>query len=168
MRERDGQVSKRTQRMGAANIGQRRAFTPAVIMSCLVLTAASLGGCATAIPLPSFVGISKDDVTGTVQQISPLSDKLNAEDWRRAKGALAVALDPQGNGAPVGWENPQSKAKGSFVPVGQAWAKDDLICRTFLADLAGALPQSQLQGNACRDKGGEWRVGKVTPWKKTL
>lgn len=141
---------------------------PPVVLIFAVLTAISLGGCATAIPLPSFAGISTSDVTGSIKKTPPLSDKLNNEDWRRAKGALAVALDPQGNGAPVAWENPQTLAKGTFVPVGQAWAKDDGICRTFLADLNGSHPQSQLQGNACRSKDGEWTIGKVEPWKKKL
>lgn len=150
------------------NIGRKGIAAPAVLLSCVMIAAVNLGGCATAIPLPSFAGISKADITGSIRPVSPLSDQLDGEDWRRAKGALAVALDPQGNGAPVTWENPQSKAKGSFVPVGQAWAKDDLICRTFLADLGGSHPQRQLQGNACRDKGGEWRIGKVEPWKKAI
>lgn len=132
----------------------------------MLLLAVGLTGCATAIPLPSFTSVSKSDVTGSIRPLSPLSASLDGEDWRRAKGALSVALDPQGNGAPVTWENPQTKFRGSFVPVGQAWVKDDSICRTFLAELGGAHPQRQLQGNACRDKSGEWHVGKVEPWKK--
>ena len=136
-------------------------------LSAVAILAGALAGCATAIPLPSFTAVSKDDVTGSIGQVSPLSSHLDGEDWRRARGALAVALDPQGNGAPVNWENPQSRNKGSFIPVGQAWVKDDNVCRTFLAELGGAHAPQQLQGNACRDKAGEWFVGKVEPWKKS-
>lgn len=127
---------------------------------------ALLGACSTSFPLPSFSKIATNDVTGSIKPISPLSSKLDGEDWRRAKGALAVALDPQSNGAPVSWDNPESKISGSFVPVGQAWTKDNNICRTFIARLAGSHPKRQLQGNACRDKSGEWAIGEVQPWTK--
>ncbi len=46
---------------------------------------------------------------------------LDEEDRRRALGALAIALDPQGNGATVHWDNPISKAHGSMTPSGFAY-----------------------------------------------
>lgn len=142
---------------------------PGVARSVRLALVAALGwtlaGCATAIPLPSFVGVAQNDVTGSIGQVSPLSSELDAEDWRRARAALAVALDPQGNGAAVAWDNPQSGMTGSFVPVGQAWAADDNICRAFLAKLGGAHPSRELQGSACRGKDGRWQVGKVEPWR---
>lgn len=79
---------------------------------------------------------------------------------------MAVALDPQGNGARVAWENPQSGVKGVFTPVGDARPSDDKLCRAFLADIGGAVPAQNLQGVACREKNGEWTVGEVKPWKK--
>jgi len=161
-------VLKRDTASSRVNKGPDVAKTSLGPFVVALLFAVQLGGCATSIPLPSFASFSKSDVTGSIPKTSPLSSKLNSEDWRRAKGALAVAMDPQGNGAPVSWENPQSHAKGSFVPVGQAWAKDDGICRTFLAKVGGSHPPLQLQGSACREKGGEWQVGKVQPWKKGL
>ena len=134
----------------------------------LIAAGCGLGGCATGIPLPSLMAnVSNDDVTGSVRGVSPLSNSLDQEDWRRAKGAMGLALDPQGNGAAVTWENPQSKAKGSFVPVGQARAVEDKICRAFIAELGGSLKPEQLQGDACRDRSGEWTAGKVQAWKKT-
>jgi surface antigen len=136
-------------------------------MPALLTLALGLGGCATAIPLPSIMGVSNDDVTGSIPQTSPLSSALDIEDWRRARGAMALALDPQGNGAPVNWDNPRSGAKGSFVPVGTARPVGDNICRAFLAELGGVLAAQTLQGDACRDKAGEWTMGKVQPWKKT-
>ena len=130
-----------------------------------LLATQGLGGCSTVIPLPSM--ISTDDITGSIgKSPSPLSSSLDAEDWRRASGAMGVALDPQGSGAPVKWDNPASGAKGAFTPVGQAQAVDGRICRAFLAELAGSLPGQQLQGNACREKAGDWTVSDVKPWKK--
>jgi surface antigen len=130
---------------------------------CLALAALSLAGCATAIPLTSFMG-SSADVTGSIPASAKLSPYLDAEDWRRAKGAMALALDPQGNGAPVSWDNAKSGARGSFTPVGEARPVDDRICRAFLADVGGAAPSRALQGTACRDKSGEWTLGDVKPW----
>ena len=111
---------------------------------------ASLCGCATGIPLPSLMSSSKDDVTGSIRGVSPLSNSLDQEDWRRAKGAMGLALDPQGSGTIASWDNPQSKARGSFTPVGEAKAVDDKICRAFIAELGGSLKSEQLQGDACR------------------
>ena len=135
------------------------------VMSRVVLLGLALGlcGCATAIPLPSF--ISKEDITGSIQPVSPLSPKLDTEDWRRAKGAMGLALDPQGNGLPVAWYNPKSGAKGVFRPVGEAKPVGDKVCRAFIADLAGSLPDHAVQSTACRDKSGDWALGAVTPWK---
>ena len=77
-----------------------------------------------------------------------------------------MALDPQGNGAPVAWDNPLSGAKGMFTPVGEARPSDDKICRAFLAEIGGAVPSQSLQGVACRDKTGDWAFTEVKPWKK--
>jgi len=132
------------------------------------IATATAGGCSTGIPLPSLMAktSSTEDVTGSIRGTSPLSNSLDQEDWRRARGALGLALDPQGNGSAVTWENPQSKAKGSFTPVGQAKAVDDKICRAFIAELAGSLKNETLQGDACRDRSGEWSVGKVQPFRR--
>jgi hypothetical protein len=126
--------------------------------------AACLGGCSTVFPLPSF--IAHDDVTGSIPKApSPLSKRLDAEDWRRAHAALGVALDPQGNGASVAWDNPQSGLKGTFVPVGDAYPRDDRICRVFLAEI-GVQNVERVQGTGCRDKSGDWAVSDVKPKPK--
>jgi surface antigen len=94
----------------------------------------------------------------------PLSPDLNEEDWRRAKAALAVALDPQGPGTQVSWDNPQTGIKGSFTPAGAPFVKNDEICRAFSAHLSGPTGGA-LQGSACRPSGGEWVVKEVRPVK---
>ena len=99
---------------------------------------------------------SKADVT--------LSSELDEEDWRRAKAALAVALDPQGPGTQVSWDNPATSRKGTFTPLGAPFVKDDQICRSFSAHLTGASPAA-LQGTACRPSGGEWALREVKPVK---
>ncbi len=125
----------------------------------------SAAGCSTAIPLPSFIG-SANDVTGSISPGARLSPALDMEDWRRAKGALGLALDPQGNGSPVAWDNPKSGARGAFTPVGAANAVDERICRAFLAEIGGSVSAKSLQGTACRDKAGEWSLDDVKPMSK--
>lgn len=95
--------------------------------------------------------------------VSPLSPDLNPEDWRRARAALGVALDPQGSGASVSWDNPDSGLKGSFAPVGQPFVQDDEVCRAFIAVMHN---HSSLQGTACRPSGGDWSVKEVKPFRQ--
>jgi len=93
-----------------------------------------------------------------------LSPDLDEEDWRRAKAALAVALDPQGPGTQVSWDNPSTSRKGTFTPTGAPFVKNDEICRAFSASLSGPS-SSALQGTACRPSGGEWALKEVKPLK---
>lgn len=106
--------------------------------------------------------------TGSIapRVVSPLSPDLGEEDWRRARAALAVALDPQGPGTQVSWDNPDTTMRGHFTPVGQPFVKSDEICRVFLATVVTQVSTSTLQGNACRPSGGEWQIKDVKPFKK--
>ena len=107
------------------------------------------------------------EATGSVRKSAPeLARGLEAEDARRAKAALATALDPQGSGERVDWDNPQSGAKGVFTPVGQAYPSDGRVCRAFLAEVVTNHNEERLQGTACRDKNAEWTLLDVKPWKK--
>jgi surface antigen len=107
-----------------------------------------------------------EDKAGAVPT-PPLADFLDAEDWRRAKAALSTALDPQGNGSLVGWDNPDSGNKGSFTPVGKPFPLEAGICRVFLAEVDRKGDEHAMQGTACSDKRGEWTIAEAKPWKKT-
>jgi surface antigen len=130
-------------------------------MLCAALPAA---GCSIALPIAS---LATDDpaTTGSVKvkPTSPLSAELGTEDWRRARGALAIALDPQGNGSSVSWDNPETGLKGTFVPAGKPYVRNDEICRAFLATVLGQATALWLQGTACRPSGGEWTIRTVAP-----
>ena len=52
-----------------------------------------------------------------------LSPTMNEEDWRRAKAALGLALDPQGPGTLVSWDNPETSMKGQFTPTGAPYVR---------------------------------------------
>lgn len=111
--------------------------------------------------------VSSEDATGAVPK-SSLAHLLDAEDWRRAKAALATALDPQGDGSLVGWENPVSGDKGSFTPIGKAYPADARICRVFVSQIdRKGNEQQSMRGTACAEKGGDWTIAEVAPLKRT-
>ena len=136
-------------------------------LACVALIALQVGGCSMSFPMTSLV----KDEPATTESLGPrpsavLSTELGAEDWRRAKAALAVALDPQGSGSQVSWDNPDTTLKGTFTPVGQPFVKNDQVCRVFLATIAGQVAPSSLQGTACRPSGGDWAIDDVKPFKR--
>lgn len=111
------------------------------------------------------ISTSDDDATGAIPS-SALERQLDPEDWRRAKAALSTALDLQGNGSLVSWDNPESGAKGSFAPLGKAYASDARICRAFRTEVESKSASQSVQGVACSDKGGEWTIAQINPSKK--
>jgi len=132
-----------------------------MVLACLT------SACGVTFPMASlFLEAETTSSTTAVKATSPLSPELSGEDWRRAKGALAVALDPQGSGSSVSWDNPDTETKGNFAPVGQPFVSSDEICRAFLATLVSKDGTRSLQGTACRPSGGEWAIKDIKPWRK--
>jgi surface antigen len=119
---------------------------------------ATLSACA--VVTPFGVGVDNEPTGAIAQGKGPgaLPAALDAEDRRRALGALALALDPQGNGATVRWDNPVSKAHGVMTPLGYAYPANDLVCRHFSAEFVTRSGAEAKQGAACRDKNAEWVV----------
>jgi surface antigen len=133
-------------------------------------------GCSVSFPIIGLSGKSEDEVATTSSvlpsraaagagPLATLASELGPEDMRRAEGAMALALDPQGNGAAVNWDNPQSGMKGSFIPVGEPFVRSDEICRAFIANVQTQTKPAKLQGTACRPSGGDWSVQNMQPWK---
>lgn len=107
------------------------------------------------------------DVTGSIPKAPPtLCRALDVEDARRAGAAMSTALDPQGSGASVNWDNPQSGAKGVFSPVGAAYPFEGRICRAFIADVSAKAASEKLRGVACRERTAEWTLTEVKPFRK--
>lgn len=128
----------------------------------LALAASLTSGCAVSIPIALSNASKADaDATGSVPA-SALERLLDPEDWRRARAALSTALDPQGNGSLVSWDNPQSGAKGSFVPVGKAYPSDAKICRGFKTVVDWKITRT-MQGIACASKDGDWTIAEMAP-----
>lgn len=123
--------------------------------------ALALGACAIAIPLSPF-GMAEPATTGSIGPVSPLDPALDAEDWRRARAAMAVALDPQGNGAPTAWDNPDTGRSGEFEAASRPYARDDRVCRDFRAVIARSGEAARVvSGAACRVSESAWRIENV-------
>ena len=108
-------------------------------------------------PITSLVPAS-DDVTGSTSKV-PFGRLLDEEDRRRQKAALATALDPQGDGSAIRWENPKSGNKGMFTPQGHAFTMDGKVCRSFVGELTQDGDQKAVVGTACAVAAGDWDVG---------
>lgn len=146
----------------ARRIGKKAALPSSLALGAALCAALFAGGCTISFPMMSLIPSS--ETTGSIApNVSPLSTKLEGEDWRRAKAALNTALDPVGNGAPVAWSNPETATKGSFAPVGQPFVKNDELCRSFVAALTFGSQEEWLQGAACRVGAEEWTVQDVKP-----
>ena len=125
-------------------------LAPSLSCGCL------LGGCSMSFPITSLVPAG-DDVTGSNPKV-PFGSLLDEEDRRREKAALATALDPQGDGSPIRWENPKTGTKGMFTPQGQAFTKDGKVCRSFVGELKQDGDQKSILGTACAVAAGDWDV----------
>ena len=101
-------------------------------------------------------------VTGSIaKRPTSFGADLGEEDWRRAHAALAVALDPQGNGRPVKWDNPETNLRGSVNPTGLPYVADDEICRDFLASVITPENSRFVRGTGCKLSGGGWELKRV-------
>ncbi len=139
------------------------------VAACATICQA-LAACSIATPLGGAVNSEPTGSISTVALKAPATPALPAslddEDRRRALGALAIALDPQGNGMTVRWDNPVSKARGSVTPIGFAYPANDLICRTFSAQFDTAAGPQAGKGSACRDKQAQWTLSEFRLAKK--
>ena len=132
----------------------------------LAFLAIAVSGCSMSMPIASLTSsAANEDATGSIPA-SSLARLLDAEDWRRAKAALATALDPQGNDSLVGWDNPKSGNKGSFTPIGKAYPSDGKICRVFLSRIDRKGNEQSMKGTACSERDGEWTIAEINPSKK--
>ena len=107
----------------------------------------------------SVEAVSDPVVTGSIsKRPASFGPDLGEEDWRRARAALGVALDPQGNGRPVKWDNPESGLRGSINPTGLPYVSNDLICRDFLASVIAPERSRFVRGTGCKPSGGSWEL----------
>jgi surface antigen len=164
--------------------GRNCATRSLLIATGCAVTALLTGACSITMPFEkasgSLAGADAELTTGSVLsragreaslppgQVSVFSPKLDAEDWRRARAALVTALDPQGNGGHVRWDNGESGNNGSFAPIGNAFVVKDEICRVYVAMVSTGEPGQWFQGTACRVSANEWLIKDAKPWKRPV
>ena len=133
----------------------------------MMLLASLVSACSLSMHLASFK--TEPEFTATLGKgPSPLSARLDEEDWRRAQSALSLAVDPQGSGHPVNWDNPGSKRRGSFAPAGALILVGSTVCRPFTATIQDPLNikspgDTRHEGRACRVGPGEWALQDLKP-----
>ena len=132
---------------------------------CLLIVAGApaIGGCSLSFPIAPL--LPSDEVTGSASPV-PFGQLLDEEDRRREKAALSTALDPQGDGSTVRWENGKSGAKGAITAVGRAYTADGKVCRAFLGDLSRDALHRAVQGTACAVAAGDWELREVKPFAR--
>ena len=156
--ERLRRFHSRVDGLARAAVSDNRAHRLATRAILLLLAGALAPGCSMTVPL---AGLEPDTAsTGSINRtVALLSPELDQEDVRRAKAALAIALDPQGNGARVAWQNPQTSAHGAFTASGSPFVEHDRVCRAFTGEEAPTSGSSnKLAGSACRDGDGTWQI----------
>lgn len=151
--------------LAAAPKGYKAAFASGNRCGALarLVLAMALAGAASGCSLTMHLNSFQDEVE-TTASIAPrvpsrLDPSLDDEDWRRAQAALSLAVDPQGPGLPVNWDNPASKRRGTFTPSGDMTLVQDTICRPFTASLhQPGGKETRQTGQACRVGPGEWAM----------
>lgn len=132
-----------------------------ISLAISALLALSLGGCSISTHIASLQ--LEPEMTASISRpASPLGDSLDEEDQRRAQSALSLAIDPQGSGQPVNWDNPTTRRRGSFVPSGNMIIVADTVCRPFNATQSDSSGKEiRQEGQACRLGPGEWRISDI-------
>ncbi|MDR1827455.1 MAG: hypothetical protein LBR29_03915 [Methylobacteriaceae bacterium] len=137
----------------------RLMFRLTLVTALTLMTA----GCGMTVRMPSLLG-DDVEVTGSLDPEAQKSGAIrnlpafDEEDWRRSNGAMELAMDPQGPGTPVSWDNPESHRKGVFTPRGSPFVEKNQICRFFALDLTETAGQNRYTGQACRQSGENWVI----------
>ncbi len=164
MLSRPGRVNE-GYRKGAASRNRRARAHLAFLSLALALLAS---GCSLTMHLPGFSSEEEVSATHSIAPAAPAFPvPLDDEDWRRVNAALALAVDPQGAGLPVNWDNPASKRRGTIEPSGSLAVVGHTVCRPFKAKVIdGSKPklapvETLHTGQACRTGPGEWAMRDV-------
>jgi surface antigen len=153
-------------------------------LAALLGLALSLGGCAVSGPMGSMFAKSKDrdetrayaneDVTGSVARpaATPASASTaglpSETDLVFARMAIADVLKRGSKEISSPWENPSSGARGTVTPIASVYQRAGATCRDFLASYVHRQgTETWMQGEACRDKGGDWEVKSLRPWSRS-
>lgn len=140
-------------------------LAPRFCTLAVVLAIWLVGGCSG--PILSFRSDATETAaepasTGSIAKPPKSFGKdLSDEDWRRADAALTVALDPQGNGKPVKWDNPETGMRGTVNPTGLPYVAQDEICRDFITSVSKSSGTRTMRGTGCKASGGSFELKRL-------
>jgi surface antigen len=141
---------------GGSSYKRDRFFRTAAIWTTLV-GALAVAGCSSAPPLDTLTTGSISPRRAAAYQREPVPQGVAAEDWAAARLALAEALREDSKAPSVPWENYASATRGTVTPLASA-ASGRGACRDFLMSFVRAAGEEWLQGEACRNERGWWKV----------
>ena len=116
---------------------------------------------------------ASDDVTGSigVPRAAPAASTAglpSETDLVFTRMAVVDVLKRGSKEVSAPWENPSSGARGTVTPIASAYARDGATCRDFLASYVRRQgSETWLQGEACREKKGDWEVKSLRPWTRS-
>jgi surface antigen len=87
-----------------------------------------------------------------------LRAKLDRSDRDIALNALQVALSELGDGATLVWRRPSRGLTGVIKPVSAFRDGDGRVCRHLTYSLSLGTFVREVEGTACREKGGAWSL----------
>ena len=135
-------------------------------MVTLFLIGASSGGCSFSRDGGGF--FSKADegevVTGSISAPDPVPTEA---DLAFARTAASDVLTKGNKDTSQPWANPETGARGSVTPLGQAYTSEGRPCRDFLASYVNGRSESWLQGAACQVGHGRWEIHTLKPWRRS-
>jgi hypothetical protein len=134
-------------------------------LAALLVFAVAGGGCSMSYQLESY--FADKTPTGSIT-VPKTADALPPEhDLAFAKAAASEVLRRNVKDASLDWENPKTGARGTVTPIASAFTDEGQTCRNFLASYVNDTVQSWLQGEACEEQKGAWRVRSIKPWKNS-
>jgi len=139
----------------------------------ILALAAGAGGCSMSMELGSLFSEKSDektsadkvdarDVTGSLP-LQPTHTEnpgsgMTRADWTFATAALREAMQDNGDGTSIPWQNSATGVRGTVTPVSSAFVQDGFACRNFLASHIGNGREGWFEGTACRVHRGLWEV----------
>lgn len=109
--------------------------------------------------------LAEPETTGSIvaTPLPVLSSDLSGEDLVYAEDAMEAALDPLRTGLTTRWANAKTGRRGSFAAAGDAFVREDEVCRYFKTTMILDSGQQDLLGLACRAGAGHWQLRKIRP-----
>lgn len=149
-------------------------------LAAVIMLALAAGSCAVTGQLGSLFAkkdsdgaqaYASEEVTGSIAS-HPVAAASTAApppetDLVFARMAIVDVLKRGSKDTAAPWENPNSGARGTVTPIASTYVRDGATCRDFLASYLRNGSETWLQGEACREKKGKWKVKSLRPWTRS-